>query len=283
MIVDSHAHLIADDSTRYPPASPSATLATGELDTPMPGEQLLAEMEQQGVDRAVLVQRGSIYGYDNSYVCDCAARYPQRFVAVASINAADNNCAEHVRHWVRDRGAVGIRFMEMVKGSGLGWLSGALADAAWGAAQELDISVCVHFFRWNRVAGLQALAGILKRYPRLAVVIDHFSNMDVQSGAPDYGLDALLQQMVAFENVTVKFTTVPLGSLHQAGIDAAPVVARVVQAFGAERVMWGSDITQSKGTYAHMVDLGRRATRLLNDDERAQVLGGAARRVYLNG
>ena len=283
MIVDSHAHLIASDATRYPPAAPSATLAAGELDNPMTVELLLADMDRQGVDRAVLVQRGSIYGYDNSYVCDCAERYPDRLVAVASINATDPRCADRVRHWVSERGAAGIRFMEPVKGADLGWLSGPVAEAAWAAAHEIDTPVCVHFFRWNRLAGLQALRDILGRYPRLTVVIDHFSNMEVQAGPPDHGLDGPLQSLAAFANVNVKFTTVPLGTMNQSGLDAAPVVARVVQAFGAHRVMWGSDITQSKGTYAYMVDLGRRATRSLTDAERAQVLGGAAARVYFKG
>jgi predicted TIM-barrel fold metal-dependent hydrolase len=188
-----------------------------------------------------------------------------------------------VHHWVKERGAAGIRFMEPVKGVPLGWLAGPLAEEAWGAAHELNAPVCVHFFRWNRVAGLQALTDILQRYPRQTVVIDHFSNMDVQAGPPDHGFDELLQRMTAFENVFVKFTTVPLGTLNQNNVDAAPIVERVVRAFGAQRVMWGSDITQSKGTYAFMVELGQRATQSLSEDQRARVLGGAALRAYFNG
>ena len=61
---------------------------------------------------------------------------------------------------------------------------------------------------------------------------------------------------------------------------AAPVVQRVVQAFGADRVMWGSDIAQSPGSYAEMVGLGLEATRTLGETDRAQVLYGATAAVY---
>ena len=77
-----------------------------------------------------------------------------------------------------------------------------------------------------------------------------------------------------------KITTLPLGRLDEQKIDAAPVVRRVVDLFGAGRVMWGSDIAQSKGSYGYMVDLGLNAVRLLSEDEQHQVLYGAADAVY---
>jgi predicted TIM-barrel fold metal-dependent hydrolase len=121
---------------------------------------------------------------------------------------------------------------------------------------------------------------VLERFPDTTVVIDHFSNMVAEAGPPDHGVDQLLLDVAAFPKVYTKFTTIPLGGLKAAGIDAAPVVARVVQAFGAHRVMWGSDIAQSPGTYAEMVQLGLDAVRTLGDTERADVLYGATAAVY---
>ena len=280
-IIDSHAHIIASDSIRYPPAPLSGALRAGDLDNPMTADRLVNEMDANGVDVAVAVQRGHVYGFDNRYVCDSAASYPGRLVAVCSIDGRDPACASQVRHWVRERGAAGIRMMEPFKGAEPSWFAGQTALTAWGAATELGIPICVHFFPWNRVAGLTALLGVLEQFTQATVVIDHFSNIACESGPPRHGLDDLLLAVGDFPNVYLKFTTIPLGQLAAANIDAAPLLDHVVRAFGERRVMWGSDIAQSKGTYAEMVQLGLAATRLLTEDERRWVLHDTAAAVYV--
>jgi predicted TIM-barrel fold metal-dependent hydrolase len=283
MIFDCHAHLISGDTDRYPPAPLSGQLRAGDLDDPMTAERLLREMDAAGVARAVLVQRSHVYGFDNSYVCDAARAWPDRFAAVCSIDAAKPDAADRVRYWVGERGAAGVRMMEPFKGADASWFASEACLPMWAAATELGVSVCVHFFRWNRDFGLPALKGVLDRFPDTTVVIDHFSNMASEAGPPDYGVDDLLLQVAAFPKVYTKFTTIPLGQLRTLGVDAAPVVERVVQAFGAARVMWGSDIAQSAGSYAEMVELGLDATRTLDGAERAQVLNGATAAVYGGG
>jgi L-fuconolactonase len=278
-MIDSHAHLISDDAMRYPPAPPSGEVKPEELANPMTLKRLLGEMDQNGVSHAVLVQRGTIYGFDNRYVCDCARQHPDRLAAVCAIDANAADGVSAVRRWVSE-GAGGIRMMELVKGSDLSWLDSPNTREVWRVASDLHVPVCVHFFPWNRVAGLQALRSILSELPNLLVVIDHFSNMNSAAGPPDHGVDELLQTVAAFGGVHVKFTTIPLGRLQAAKVDAAPVVARVVKLFGAERVMWGSDISQTPGSYDSMVQLGREAVGRLEQADREQVLSGTARAMY---
>jgi L-fuconolactonase len=279
-MIDAHAHLISPDRDRYPPDPLSGQLNPADFDDPMTAERLLSEMDAAGVERAVLVQRGHVYGFDNSYVCDAAAAWPERFAAVCSVNGLDPACGEQVRHWTQDRGGAGVRMMEPFKGADPSWFAGETARPIWRTASELDVPVCVHFFRWNREAGLPALKAVLEEFRDVTVVVDHFSNMACEAGPPDHGLDAIFRAVADFPRVSTKFTTLPLGGLKAQGVDAAPVVRRVVEVFGAERVMWGSDIAQSKGAYDWMVGLGSDAARLLSQDERAQVLGGAAQAVY---
>lgn len=282
-MIDSHAHLIADDPVRFPPAPPGGTLKPGELDDPMTPERLLGEMDRNGVARAVLVQRASIYGFDNRYVCAAAARYPERLAAVCAIDATAPKAGDAVRRWVGEHGAAGVRLMELIKGSDLSWLSSPRANEAWAAAHALRVPVCVHFFPWNRAEGLVALKAILRDFPDLTVVVDHFSNMNVRAGAPDYGFDQLLADVAAYPGVYIKFTTVPLGRLDEAGIDAAPIVERVIETFGAKRVMWGSDITQSPGSYSYMVELAHRAVAKLTEAERRSIFEESAMAVYGHG
>ncbi|MBN8832376.1 MAG: amidohydrolase [Sphingomonadales bacterium] len=278
-MIDSHAHLVTDDIKNYPPSPPAGT-PEPDLANAMTVERLLQEMDRNGVDKAVLVQRGSIYGFDSSYVCDSAWRYPTRLAAVCSIDATAEDCAERVRYWTEARGAVGIRLMELVKGMNISWLDSPLARTVWRAALERDIPVCVHFFPWNRTEGLTRLRDILTEMPDLTVVIDHFAAIKSDAGPPDHGVDDLLARVADFAGVTVKFTTIPLGRLQEAGIDAHPIVERVAELFGPERMMWGSDITQSLGTYEHMAALGRGAVANLPPAAQRDILIGTARRVY---
>ncbi len=170
--------------------------------------------------------------------------------------------------------------MELTRGSDLSWLYSDTALEVWRAAHELGTSVCVHFFPWNRTAGLTALREVLDQLPGLQVVVDHFSNMDVAAGAPDYGMDQLFTAVADVPGVRTKFTTIPLGRLDEAGVEFAPILHRVLGVFGAERVMWGSDITQSKGSYDYMAELGRRAVATLSGQQQRQVLEESVLAVY---
>ncbi len=282
-MIDTHAHLVTGDTANYSPAPPSGELAPGDLDDPMTVERLLAEMDETGIDKAVLVQRGSIYGFDSAYVCDSAARYPERLTAVCSIDMREDDCAQRVGYWVNDRGAAGIRMMEWVKGIDISWLAGDAARPAWEEAARLGVPVCVHFFPWNRAEGLTRLAALMSEIPGLSVVVDHFAAIKSDAGPPDHGVDELLEAVAAHDGVSVKFTTIPLGRLDGAGIDFKPVVRRVAALFGPSRMMWGSDITQSPGSYAEMVDLGRRAVEQFTAAEQEQILAGTAQRIYGKG
>lgn len=150
----------------------------------------------------------------------------------------------------------------------------------WKAATDLKVPVCVHFFRWNRDIGLPALKAVLEDFPQTEVVVDHFSNMVSEAGPPDHGVDALLFDIARFPKVTTKFTTIPLGQLHEKKMDSAAVVQRVVEVFGAQRVMWGSDIAQSRGSYSYMVELAHEAVAKLSDADRKHVLYGTADTIY---
>lgn len=282
-MIDTHAHLLTGDTAAYPPSPPSGEFNPADLDDAMTVERLLEEMDATGVDKAALVQRGSVYGFDSSYVCDSAARFPERLAAVCSIDATAADCAETVRYWVNTRGAAGIRLMELVRGMDIAWLDSPLARDAWRAAAELNVPVCVHLFPWNRAEGLTRLKDILGAIPNLTVVIDHFAAIKSDAGPPDHGVDELLEAVAAFDGATVKFTTIPLGRLEAAGIDFRPVVKRVMDLFGASRMMWGSDVTQSPGTYEHMAALGRQAVEGMSTAEQEQVLAGTAQRVYGKG
>ena len=275
--IDSHALVISRDSARYPLAPLGPVLAPGELDALPEAPQLLAWLAALGLEGAILVQRTRAYGFDNSYICDQAAQQPLRLRAVCAIDARDPRCAEQVAYWLGRRGGCGIRLMEPVKGADLSWL-GADADlSVWRAASDLDVPVAVHFFPWNRAAGLDALARVLRELPRLTVVLDGMSGIAVEAGPPGFGSDDRLRRLAQFERVCVKLTNITLGRTTEAG----ELARCAIRLFGAERVMWGSDLVSASESYSGALERAREAAASLTAYERDCLLGATARRLYL--
>lgn len=282
MIYDCHAHLVSDDFDRYPPSPLSGTLDR-KLDDPMTAERLLREMDANAIERAVVVQRAHVYGYNNEYVVDSAKRYPDRLRAVVCVDPQASNGPERVRHWIQECGAVGIRLTEPFKGADTGWLNSPEAIETWKTAVELGASVCLHMYRWNRVESLVALKQVLDKFPESVVVLDHLSNIIPEQGAPDYGVDEPLLNLVQFPNVYLKLTTINLGRMAAESINPQPVIARALESFGAARFMWGSDVAQSAGSYSDLIKLGVDATSFLSEKDRKQVLYDTTQKVYGGG
>src|SRR5690606_18679686 len=101
-----------------------------------------------GVDRACLVQRATLYGYDNSYVLDAVARYPQRFRPVAVLDAQDPAAPETLGRLVRDQGLAGLRIVApKLAERDVDWLASDQALALWAAAADLGLPVAVILYR----------------------------------------------------------------------------------------------------------------------------------------
>lgn len=279
MTFDCHAHIVSADTDRYPTAPLGGTIRAGDMDDPITAERLLRLLDANDVAHAVVVQRAYIYGYDNSYVVDAAEKYPDRLSAVCAVDAANEEAPNRIRHWV-ERGAIGIRLTEPHRGADTSWFDSPRALEAWKTAAALGIPVRLHFFRWNRAECLPAVAGLLRRFPETTVVVDHLSNLAAEEGPPDFGLDAPLAALASFPNLCLLFSTINLARLHDADSSAAPVIERLVGVFGAHRIMWGSDVGQSKASYAEMRRLADAAVATLDEDERRQLLDGTGRAVY---
>jgi predicted TIM-barrel fold metal-dependent hydrolase len=69
--------------------------------------------------------------------------------------------------------------------------------------------------------------------------------------------------------------------IREGHVDPAQVLRYVVDFYGADKVMWGSDIGTSMGTYKEMVARAIECTRLLTDEERAKVLHDTGYKTFL--
>jgi predicted TIM-barrel fold metal-dependent hydrolase len=277
-MIDSHAHLVTPDTTAFPPAPIGGEpVSPAAMRNHMTIEALLGEMDRLGVTKAVAVQRAHVYGVNNSYVLDAARRFKARVAAVACIDAGATDAAAVAKGLIA-AGARGLRFTTATKDpADTSWFAGPQALGVWDAAQAAGASLCLHLFRWNRDTGVSALVPLLQRFPHVSLVLDHVGNPT--SEEREFGLPALAV-LERFEQLRVKISTINFEYVRKAGDDIAGFTAAVVNRFGAERVMWGSDVAQSQGTYDHFVGDAAAAAGGLSEAERTAVLGETAAAVY---
>jgi L-fuconolactonase len=274
-VVDTHAHIISSDPTRFPYAPLSGVLPDWPADRFVDAARLLGRMQQAGVDRAVLVQYSSAHGYDNRYVLAMAQQHPDRFVAVCTVDGLQSDAADLLADCVRE-GAVGVRIRARGREDALEWLT---CEPLWQRAADLRIPVCVHFMENVQAAGLRILPSLLAQFPTVPVVLDHAGNPPWREGPPTFGMQPVLD-MARFEQLTIKFATINLERLHAAAVDPSVALERLVNTFGADRIMWGSDAPNTPGDYADMLDWMRSSMSNLSESDREWILAGTALRVY---
>jgi L-fuconolactonase len=132
---------------------------------------------------------------------------------------------------------------------------------------------------------LQQVAQMAVRNPNTRLVIDHVGlPQPFQPPAPAQpwaDLPALLA-LAAHDNVVVKMTgACTLSREAFPYSDIWDPLARIFDAFGFDRCLWGTDWTRAVGllTYNQAVDAFRLTDRL-SDGERATLMGGTLQSVY---
>jgi L-fuconolactonase len=242
------------------------------------GDDMIAAMDDVGVDGAVLVSPFTMYGYDASYARAVHAAHPGRFGLVKPVDPADPAVAETIADWAATDGAVGIRIM----------LNRGIADdpadpginrvLAEAARHDLPVNLLC----WGRLAQARQMAA---RNPSTRLVIDHLGLQQPFAPPPPAQpfaeLPAVLE-LAGHDNVVIKISGACTLS-HQAFpyADIWDPLARIFDAFGFDRCLWGTDWTRAVAllTYAQGVEAFR-VTDRLSDGEREQLMGGTLQRVY---
>jgi L-fuconolactonase len=134
---------------------------------------------------------------------------------------------------------------------------------------------------------LSRLRVVVDRHPDLSFVIDHGAKPPIADGWASASLDAWragIAELAARANTLCKLS----GLVTEAGDgwtvrQLQPVVDHLLQCFGSDRLLWGSDwpVVNLAGSYDSWTDASERLLHALSADERAAVFGGNAARTYL--
>jgi L-fuconolactonase len=270
-VVDSHVHVWELDSEAFPWQPQLGVTAT----TAEPASGLVAGMHEAWVDGAVVVQ-SSVYGFDHRYLMHVLASEPERFRGVALVDPMNPHTASLMNAMSRTGRITGVRMIPLR--ADRNWF-GSCAQPIWETAAEVGLAVTflagpAHFEEIGRWA---------RRYREVAVVVDHFGSPDLSGGKPPRGIAGLLQ-LAELPNCHIKMSG--LGAMSGEDFpyrDTWSFALESLGAFGAGRVMWGSDFPWLRH-YGSTLRQSRFAAEMaltdLSDQDLGEIMGGTARRVF---
>ena len=230
--IDAHSHVWTPDTERYPLA---AGFRRANMDPP---SFTTSELSQQaipvGVSRVVLIQM-SFYGYDNSYMLDAIAKHPEMYRGVAVIDQEETSAVATMLE-LKKKGVRGFRIYPKDRPLDR-WLSSDGMRAMWKCGGEQNLAMCCLM----DVDGLAALDRMCNEFPETPVVIDHMCRIGVTGQIVPDDVQRLCN-MAKHKKVTVKVSAFyALGKKQPPYGDLAPLIKRLYDAFGPERLMWASD------------------------------------------
>jgi len=275
MITDAQVH-IWNANTSEDPWGPNAE---SHLPDAMPAERMLKLMDEAGVDRAVISPAGVAPNRSPACAQAAAAKYPKRFSVMAWFVPKLPEQFKLLPRWLEQPGVNSLR-LSMNEAEHQKMFTEGAFEPIWKACIDQDMAVAV----WTR-SGPALMEPVLQKYPNLTFIVDHFA-WAVPGDARESKVKAM-ESLARFKNVHVKVSSLPLvsGSAPPEYEDLHPLIKRVHAAYGAERLMWASDQTQTmgknRGTYAQNADIIRKyAAAYLPAADVQMMMHGTATRVF---
>lgn len=274
--VDVHPHIVSPDESRYPRMPLFGVQSDWSKTRPVTIEQMVEVMDEAGVHKAAIVQAATCYGYDNSYLADSVQRYPGRFTGVGSVDFLAADAAEKIRAWY-DRGITGLRLFTggSTKEIDADWLVDPASFPAWECASAMKIPVVIQ----TDPSGLGHVAALATRFPDAFILLDHCARPTINDGPP-YAKAASLFAMAQYKNIRIKVTPRTFDKVREGKADAETFFAKLVGAFGASRLAWGSNFPASDGKMSTNLEVGKQCLASLSETDRAWIFGRTAMSLY---
>ena len=274
--IDAHVHVWTDDFDRYPIYPPHQE-SDMHPKTFYP-EELLAHTEPSGVNRIVLIQM-SYYQFDNTYMLDVMDGYPGVFSGTAIVDWE----AERPDETMLQLAEKGVRAFRIYPTDTPieSWLDGPGFERMFLAGAAHNLAICPLI----NPDALSALSVQCERFPETPVIIDHFARIGADQPICDEHIDQLCA-MAKHPKVMVKVSAFyALGEKAPPYDDLEPMIRRVYDAFGSERLMWASDCPFQvvDHTYEDSIALMRDRLDFLSEVDKEQILRKTAEDFFFPG
>jgi len=242
------------------------------------GDDMVKAMDEVGVDGALLVSVYAMYRFDASYAVSVQKAHPGRFGLIKPVDPTDPKVTEIVADWAAQAGTVAVRIM---------MYEGTSRDPADPGINSVLAAAGKHGMPVNLLCRgrMDQVAELARRNPDTTLVIDHLGlEQPFHPPAPKEPWAELPKVLALASNPNIVIKISGACTLSHEPFpykDIREPVNRIIDAFGLDRCMWGTDWTRAVNllTYRQGVDAFR-TKDWLSDSDRAKLMGGTLEKVY---
>jgi predicted TIM-barrel fold metal-dependent hydrolase len=234
-----------------------------------PAQELIQEMDQAGVDGAVL-HPPSWDPHSNEMAIEAATKYPDKYCALGWFPLDDPSQRKRIETWKQQTGMLGLRW-SLTRAGQETWHADGTMDWLWPAAEKAGTPIATMAWRF-----LPLFKQIAERHPHLKLIIDHCGL--VRSGKGEAAMATLpdLLPLAKLPNVAVKATGAPGYSAQPYPFgDIKDGLQRIFDAFGPDRFFWGTDITRMPCSYRQCVTFFTEELPWMKGPDLEKVMGKA--------
>lgn len=271
-IIDSQVHAYEANT----PERPWATVPNWPAH--VTGDEMVVAMDEVGVDGAIFISAFSMYKYDASYAVEVQRKHPGRFGLVKPIDPDNPALGDVIAEWKKTPGAVGVRIM-LRKESGPRRDDPGLGRICREAVRH---GFPVNILCWDNVENGTAL---IDRHPDTRFILDHLGILQPRTPPappqPWADLPKVLE-LARRPNLVIKVSgACTLSREPYPYPDIWDPLARIFDAWGFGRCLWGTDWTRAFAVvnYENAVRPFVE-TKRLSESERAMLMGGACAKAY---
>ena len=271
-VIDSQVHAYAANT----PARPWH--AVPNWPDHVTGDEMVAAMDAVGVDGAIFISAFGLYRYDGSYAVEVQQAHPGRFAIIKPVNFDDPAVGDDIAAWKETPGAVGIRVMITGEAGRPVSLPGVDNVAREAARHGLPLNLHC----WTNLDDTTAL---IDRHPETFFIIDHMGieqpKVAPAPAEPWVDLPKVLA-LASRDNAAIKISGACTLSHEPFPFpDIWDPLARIFDAWGMERCLWGTDWTRAHAVVSYRDGVEPfRLTDRLSDSDRAMLMGGACAKAY---
>jgi L-fuconolactonase len=251
------------------------------LNRPYRPSDLAPALDSYDIDGTVLVQAAATV-HETEYMLGLADATPSIKGVVGWVDFEDQTHLAHLTRLAAHPKFLGVRPM-IQDIPDVDWM--LRDDVQWAYRAIIDLDLTFDALGFPR--HLPKFLTLINRYPEMRVVHDHCMKpqiRDQRSGKDAFsewadGMSCLAEQTTGCCKFSGLVTEADDGWAID---DLRPFADHVLNAFGADRVMWGSDwpVCRLQAEYANWHDTAQMLTRHMSESARADIFGGTAARFY---
>ena len=270
MIIDSHSH--AWQNWPYQPEVPDS-LSRGTV------EQLLHEMDQNGVDRAAIVCAQITHNPENNaYVAEQIQRFPGRLYQIADLDCEWSptyhtpGAAQRLREMAERWPLTG--FTHYLRNSDdASWLYSEEGLAMFHAAAELGLLASIACAPHHH----PAIRKVAERFPQVPILCHHLGLVHQGSASRDENLKQVLDS-ARLPNIYLKVSgfAYPVAKPWEYPYHEAQETLRAeYEHYGPRRLCWGSDypVVRYFMTYRQSLEVLRTHCDFIPPEDKDWILG----------